>query len=882
MLKARTLEDFIPNYERRATEPPSQTPNSLQRSTRARVKQSTSANLERAEEPTLHAPYGYALSVFYNGDLRKAGVKLYQPDSRQISFWYDTTNHLPYCLSTLPVSQLESVREITDHPGFDHFESVQKFDALTDTMRTMTKIVAKDPRSIGGSVNSIRERLSEAWEARIRYYNCFIYDRELQMGMPYQLRDNQLMLRECLDHTDQINVHEIFDEEAIEFRGYIDRWIQLFQCPLPSIRRAAVDIEVYSAVSTRFPDPNEARDRIIAASIVDSDGIRCVYVLLRKEEEQSTAEGSEKVQVTYFQREEELIHAILQILDEYPVILTFNGDDFDLRYIYNRAIRLGIPRQNIPIILQDRSTRLSHGIHVDLYRFFFNRSIQIYAFSQKYSALTLDSVSNALLGEGKIKLETPISDLSYSELIAYCLQDAEVTLRLTAFDDELVMKLIQIMMRITSMPMEDLTRQGVSSWIRNLMYKEHRRLNYLIPNSQNILEAKGEATSAATIKGKKFKGGIVVDPKPGVHFNVAVLDFASLYPSVIKVYNLSYETVLCSHDTCRSNTIPTLPHWICKERKGLASLIIGSLRDVRVKLYKQLAKKQNLDASLRNLYNVIQLTLKVLLNASYGVMGAESFNLYCPPLAEAVTAIGRYAITETVKKAEAIGIEVLYGDTDSVFLKAPTTQQISELVQWSESQLGMELEIDKIYRYAAFSHLKKNYFGVHTDGKVDIKGLTGKKRHIPAFLQKAFMDMVEVLSQVQSPKDFEKAKVDVKEIVKTCYQNLKKKQYPLNDLALKVMLSKPLHRYIKTTPQHVKAATLLEKAGYEIKAGDIIFFIKTSNELGVKPIQLATIGDIDTKKYIEYLESTFDQVFDTLGLEFQEILGISKLDTFFM
>ena len=52
--------------------------------------------------------------------------------------------------------------------------------------------------------------------------------------------------------------------------------------------------------------------------------------------------------------------------------------------------------------------------------------------------------------------------------------------------------------------------------------------------------------------------------------------------------------------------------------------------------------------------------------------------------------------------------------------------------------------------------------------------------------------------------------------------------------------------------------------------------------MGVKPIQLATIGDIDTKKYIEYLESTFDQVFDALGLEFQEILGISKLDTFFM
>jgi DNA polymerase I len=639
---------------------------------------------------------------------------------------------------------------------------------------------------------------------------------------------------------------------------------------------------VFSAVATRVPDPNEANDRIIAASIVDSDGVKCVYVLLYEEERQGNNAVPEDVHVTYFHEEDELILELLKILFDYPVVLTFNGDNFDLRYIYNRAIRLGIPREQIPIILQERSTRLYQGIHVDLYRFFFNRSIQIYAFSQKYSALTLDSVANALLGEGKIKLETPISELSYSELIEYCLQDAEVTLRLTTFDDELVMKLIQIMMRITAMPMEDLTRQGVSSWIRNLMYNEHRRLNYLIPNSQNILDAKGEATSTATIKGKKFKGGIVVDPKPGVHFHVAVLDFASLYPSVIKVYNLSYETVLCSHDTCRSNTIPTLPHWICRERKGLSSLIIGSLRDVRVKLYKKLAKKQNIDTSLQNLYNVIQLTLKVLLNASYGVMGAESFNLYCPPLAEAVTAVGRYAITETVKKAESIGIEVLYGDTDSVFLKAPTTQQINELVQWSESELRMELEIDKIYRYAAFSHLKKNYFGVHTDGKVDIKGLTGKKRHIPAFLQKAFMDMVHVLGQVQSPRDFEKAKAEVKEIVKTCYRNLKKKQYPLNDLALKVMLSKPLRRYVKTTPQHVKAATLLENAGYEIKAGDIISFIKTSNEMGVKPIQLASIKDIDTEKYVEYLRSIFEQVFDTLGLEFQEILGISKLDTFFM
>ncbi len=879
-MPATTLEDFLPNSRRHSVEVTTLNSQSLKQVAPTQIREKRREHIKELE---VQASYGYALSVFYDGEQRKAGVKLYHPESQTISLWYDTSNHLPYCLTELSIPELElDYSRITKHPGFDHFETVRKYNALTDTPIEMTKIIAKDPRSIGGLATSIREALPAAWEARIRYYNCYIYDRLLQLGMPYQLRDEELVLWECYGNTNQKMIDDIFAHEEGEFKTYIDRWIQLFQCPLPSIRRAAVDIEVYSAVATRVPDPHEATDPIIAASIVDSDGMKRVFVLLREGISQGENTSTVDVQVTYHRHEAELIQALFRMLLEYPVILTFNGDDFDLRYIFNRALRLNFPRQEIPIILRERSTRIHRGIHIDLYRFFFNRSIQIYAFSQKYSALTLDSVTKALLGEGKVQLETPISELSYDELIEYCLQDADVTFRLTAFDDELVMKLIQIMMRITAMPMEDLTRQGVSSWIRNLMYNEHRRLDYLIPNSQDILDAKGEATSAATIKGKKFKGGIVVDPKPGVHFNVAVLDFASLYPSVIKVHNLSYETVLCSHDACRTNLIPTLPHWVCRERKGLSSLLIGSLRDVRVKLYKQLAKDQTIEPSLRNLYNVIQLTLKVLLNASYGVMGAESFNLYCPPLAEAVTAIGRYAITETVKKADSIGIEVLYGDTDSVFLKAPTPHQIEELVDWSERSLGMELEIDKVYRYAAFSHLKKNYFGVYADGKVDIKGLTGKKRHIPAFLQKAFMDMVHVLSQVQTSQDFETARSDVKTIVRTCYRNLKRKRYPLPDLALKVMLSKPIRRYTKTTPQHVKAATQLEAAGYEVKPGDIISFIKTANTSGVKPVQLASIHDVDTEKYVEYLESTFDQVFDTLGLDFQEILGISKLDSFFM
>jgi len=327
--------------------------------------------------------------------------------------------------------------------------------------------------------------------------------------------------------------------------------------------------------------------------------------------------------------------------------------------------------------------------------------------------------------------------------------------------------------------------------------------------------------------------------------------------------------------------IPDLPYWVCNKRKGLFSTIIGSLRDIRVKWYKKKVKDHSLPRSLRNLYNVVQLTLKVLLNASYGVMGAENFTLYCPPLAEAVTGIGRYSITKTIEKANSLGIEVVYGDTDSIFLKSPTQHQIDELLSWSEKELGMELEIDKHYRYSVFSTLKKNYLGVYDNGDVDIKGLTGKKKHIPEFLKIAFMEMISVLGGVKSPSDFERAKIKITEIIRTCNDKLKKKQYNLSELALNIMISKTPDKYVKTTPQHVKAASLLVNAGYEIRPGDIISFIKTTNDLGVKPIQLATIREVDTNKYRDYLESTFEQVLDALSMDFNEIMGIQKLESFF-
>jgi DNA polymerase I len=844
-------------------------------------------------------PPSYFVSATYDGKTGKALIKLYEPTSSQIYFWYDNTGHKPYCLTNLSPYDLEKIDRLIKHPGFDHFELEEKFNPLLDKNVKVTKIVAKDPLAIGGRPKGcIRDIIPEdfpnisdtpisteaikVWESKIKYYQSYIYDQKLWPGMIYEVKNGNLASK-SLEKAEKMvqHIREIFKDAPNEELEYIEQWARLLEYPAPKFHRIAIDIEVYTPVPTRMPDPREAAYPIVCISIYGSDGQKRV-LLLRRE---GIREGDERlpndVNLEYFDSEEKLIRALFDALWGYPFVITFNGDDFDLRYLAHRAQNLGFRRDEIPIDVGRRVCLLRYGVHIDLYKFFFNRSIQVYAFNNRYRDVTLDDVGKALIGMEKIRLEKGIGELTYKELAKYCLRDSEIAFKLTSFEDELVMKLILVLARISSMPMEDVSRQGVSRWIRNFIHREHRRRNMLIPNGEEVLALKGKTATTAIIKGKKYKGAIVVEPVPGVHFNVAVMDFPSLYPSIIKVWNLGYQSILCPHQECRANLIPDTPHWVCTKKRALESLLIGSLRDLRVQWYKPKSKDKALPAELRSWYNIIQGALKVILNASYGVFGAETFDLYCPPVAEATAAIGRHSITQIISKAKELNIQVLYGDTDSVFLKNPSKEQIHELGQWTEHALKMSLDVDKVYRYAVFSSRKKNYLGVLEDGSVDVKGLTGKKRHIPVFIKKAFDKMKERLAMVKNPADFEDAKKDIIKNVRDCYMRLKRREWEsLSELAFNVVLGEELGRYTKTTPQHVKAAKILKEGGLELKAGDLISFVKVVNEPHVKPVELATKNEVDVDKYIAYLHSTFDQVLDALGLDFNEIIGLTKLERF--
>jgi DNA polymerase I len=826
------------------------------------------------------------VSVVYDGPKRKAVMKFFDPLAQRIVLIPDSSGHEPYCLSDLSPEEVLKIDGIVNHPGFSKVKPVKKHDLLTDRDLQMTMVFARDPLSIGGRPSgSIRDLLPKAWEANIRYELNYIYDMGLQPGSTYIVDGEEKPARKIFSPPGELlnRMQEKLRGKDAEYVEAVKSWMELLSQPIPEVTIAALDIEVLSSSRTRIPDPSEAEEAVASAAILSTDG-RNRFLLLKRPDrvpdEFVVEKNGSQIRPEYFDDEVDLLRAIFEELARYPFLVTFNGDNFDLVYLHNRARRLNVSQEEIPITLGRDYADLKEGIHIDLYKFLFNRSVQIYAFNNVYKEVTLDAVGEALLGLGKVKGEKPIPDMGYREIAEYCLRDAEITLGLTTMYDKLLLKLVMMLTRISRMPMEEVVRHSVSAWIRSLFINDHRARGYLVPRPEDILSLKGGTVTRAIIKGKKYLGAIVLEPVSGVHFNVVVMDFASLYPSVIMTNNLSYETVRCPHQECRSNRILSSPHWVCKKRKGLTSLIIGSLRDLRVNVYSPMSKNPSLPENERKLYDVVQRALKVFLNASYGVMGAEAFPFYCPPLAESVTMLGRQILSDLIEEAKRLGISVVYGDTDSVFLKNPPADKIELLKKWAVERYGIDLTVDKNYRYVVFSQRKKNYVGVLEDGSADVKGLVGKKSSTPIFVKDAFFDLLRILGEVKDEEGFERAKSEIKELASETVRKLRNGEYRLEDLAFNVMMSRATDAYTKTTPQHVKVAKQLETNGTELRAGDIISYVKVKGKEGVKPVQMSSHKEIDVEKYMDIIKSTFGQVLDALGIDLEEEGRAKKLSDF--
>ena len=207
--------------------------------------------------------------------------------------------------------------------------------------------------------------------------------------------------------------------------------------------------------------------------------------------------------------------------------------------------------------------------------------------------------------------------------------------------------LMFMLARLTNLPVPKAFRnRQVSTWIKSILHNYLRKNNILIPTSKEL--RRGEKTHSV-------KGALTLTPEPGVHFNTVVVDFDSMYPSLIDSYNLSHETIDCADDDCQSNKVPELDHYVCTKRRGVYSILIGSLKDLRIHWFKPRSKDKALSDEKRSLAEATSQLLKLILVSSYGVV-IRIHGLSRSSLGESITAYGRYSL-RTAKLLSFLGFK---------------------------------------------------------------------------------------------------------------------------------------------------------------------------------------------------------------------------------
>lgn len=399
-------------------------------------------------------------------------------------------------------------------------------------------------------------------------------------------------------------------------------------------------------------------------------------------------------------------------------------------------------------------------IDIDLYTYMLR--------NYKLKSYQLGSVSRHFLKNDKVDLK--ISDMfknfrsgdpkKLAQNVEYCIRDTELPILL--FENQKIFESIIEMSRVTYVFLQDLFQRGQMFKVVSLLYVIGRAHNFILTRPPKSDHVDG------------YKGATVLDMRPGFYEMLAVLDFAALYPSIMKENNLCYTSLVTDEKYAN------LPHYEYKEFKtetgthrfqqthrGLLPLIIDQLLDARrtAKHSMNVAKSMG-NVSLAALLDARQLALKVSCNSIYGFTGAVHSKYYAPQIASSVTCEGRALIDKTKRliqnKYIEEGADVIYGDTDSVmvhFTKIPDSNEgfgrvfdvATEAAEYVSRSVGsaIELEMEKVYR-PAIMQVKKHYAALafetkHGKGKIDVKGISLVRRDFCDFQQKIYAKVLDVL-----------------------------------------------------------------------------------------------------------------------------------------
>ena len=365
--------------------------------------------------------------------------------------------------------------------------------------------------------------------------------------------------------------------------------------------------------------------------------------------------------------EKQMLERFVEIVREQnpDIILSYNGDGFDFALMQERALelktKLALGRDGSNMKFERRartsSARIAGRAHIDLYGFISN----VLGAQLQTETLSLDAVSAELLGDKKIEMdfgrimEDWRGKKDLAKLAEYCLKDSRLALRLGDF----ILPQIFELSRLVGQAPFDVSRMTYSQLVEWFLSGRAFALRTIIPNQPKFAEIEIRRRKP------KYIGGYVKEPIGGIHEGIAVLDFRSLYPSIIATFNISPETLDCGKKES-GFLVPESKRWFCRE-EGFVSGAIRELIERRIGMKKKL-KTINDGEEWRRLKNG-ELSLKTVTNACYGYFAFSGSRWYCRECAESAAAFGRFFIKKIIAEAEKEGFVVIYCDTDSVFLK---------------------------------------------------------------------------------------------------------------------------------------------------------------------------------------------------------------------
>ncbi|KAF8316797.1 DNA polymerase alpha catalytic subunit [Clavulina sp. PMI_390] len=412
--------------------------------------------------------------------------------------------------------------------------------------------------------------------------------------------------------------------------------------------------------------------------------------------------------------------------------------------------------------------------------------------------------------------------------------------------------------RIQIVPLtQQLTNLAGNSWMKTLtggraerneyiLLHEFHKLKYICPdkswgkNKDAVATAQAEneeldpEAAAAANSGKKgkskdkYKGGLVFEPKRGLWDKfILVMDFNSLYPSIIQEFNIDFTTVEKVED---EDEIPEVPS--PEIPQGVLPRLIATLVNRRRQV-KALMNDRGATAAQKAQWNIKQQALKLTANSMYGCLGFTLARFYARPLAALTTFKGREILTHTRELAESMNLDVVYGDTDSVFVNSNETdldkalkiaQQFKKLVN-SRYKL-LEIDLDGVFERLLLLQ-KKKYAAMKVDdaqkSTMEIKGIDMKRRE---FSQLAKDASATVLKHILSGEAPDVAVEAIHDYLRDLGTNIKENKIPFENFIINKRLGKDPEKYPDAKSQpHVQVALRMKTRGSTVRAGDVVQYI---------------------------------------------------------